>query len=142
MIAALLPLPSVRHMATALGALIVGTVLVMAIIAPLIAPHDPFAQDLNLRLVPPEWMDGGSAEHPLGTDQLGRDYLSRLIFGARVRPRLRNRFPGKGAIDRVNRETADHAADKPGTGDHGHNPYCTDEPVHIGVASGRHGELP
>ena len=88
MSASVLPLrrrmPAVRHFATALGALIVGTVLLAAIVAPYIAPHDPFAQDLNLRLIPPEWMDGGSALHPFGTDQLGRDYLSRLIYGARI----------------------------------------------------------
>ena len=77
-------LPLVRHLATGLGVLIVGTVLLVAIIAPYIAPHDPFVQDLNLRLVPPEWMDGGSALHPFGTDQLGRDYLSRLLYGARI----------------------------------------------------------
>lgn len=74
----------VRHLATGFGALIVGAVLLAAIFAPYLAPHDPFAQDLNLRLVPPEWMDGGSSLHPLGTDQLGRDYLSRLIYGARI----------------------------------------------------------
>ena len=74
----------VRHLATGLGALIVGAVLLVAIVAPYIAPHDPFAQDLNLRLVPPEWMDGGSSLHPFGTDQLGRDYLSRLMYGARI----------------------------------------------------------
>jgi peptide/nickel transport system permease protein len=77
-------LPPVRHLATGLGALIVGIVLLVAIFAPYLAPHDPFAQNLNLRLVPPEWMDGGSSLHPLGTDQLGRDYLSRLMYGARI----------------------------------------------------------
>ena len=77
-------LPPVRHLATGFGALIVGAVLLAAIFAPYLAPNDPFAQDLNLRLVPPEWMDGGSSLHPLGTDQLGRDYLSRLIYGARI----------------------------------------------------------
>jgi peptide/nickel transport system permease protein len=59
-------------------------VLLVAITAPYIAPHDPFAQDLNLRLVPPVWMDGGSPVHLFGTDQLGRDYLSRLLYGARI----------------------------------------------------------
>ncbi|HXA20756.1 MAG TPA: ABC transporter permease [Acetobacteraceae bacterium] len=75
---------AMRHVAALLGMLIVGAVLLVAIFAPHLAPHDPFAQDLNLRLVPPEWMDGGSALHPLGTDQLGRDYLSRLMYGARI----------------------------------------------------------
>src|SRR6478672_3299727 len=73
-----------KHAATGLGALIVFAVLLVAIVAPLVAPHDPFAQNLNQRLVPPEWMDGGSAVHPFGTDQLGRDYLSRLLYGARI----------------------------------------------------------
>jgi peptide/nickel transport system permease protein len=77
-------MPPVRHLATALGALIVGAVLLVAIVAPYAAPYDPFAQDLNLRLVPPQWMDGGSSVHPFGTDQLGRDYLSRLIWGCRI----------------------------------------------------------
>jgi peptide/nickel transport system permease protein len=74
----------VRHAATALGVLIVGGVLLVAIFAPLLAPHDPFAQDLMARMTPPQWMDGGSPVHPFGTDQLGRDYLSRLIYGARI----------------------------------------------------------
>jgi peptide/nickel transport system permease protein len=59
-------------------------VLIVGLLAPYIAPHDPFAQDLMRRMIPPEWMDGGSATFPLGTDQLGRDYLSRLLYGARI----------------------------------------------------------
>jgi peptide/nickel transport system permease protein len=74
----------VRHITTALGALIVIGVLLIGIFAPLLAPHDPFAQDLLHRVVPPEWMDGGTSANLLGTDQLGRDYLSRLIYGARI----------------------------------------------------------
>jgi peptide/nickel transport system permease protein len=66
------------------GAIIVGLALVLALFAPLLTPHDPFAQDLTRRLLPPFWMEGARAAHPLGTDQLGRDYLSRLIYGARV----------------------------------------------------------
>ena len=77
-------LPAIRHFAAGLGALIVGTVLLVGIFAPYLAPHDPFAQDLDLRLVPPEWMARGSSLHPFGTDQLGRDYLSRLMYGARI----------------------------------------------------------
>lgn len=55
-----------------------------AILAPVLAPHDPYEQDLLARVVPPFWMDGTNPDHPLGTDYLGRDYLSRLIHGARI----------------------------------------------------------
>jgi peptide/nickel transport system permease protein len=67
-----------------IGAIIVGATAVVAVIAPLLTPHDPFAQNLAARFIPPAWMEGGSADHLLGTDQLGRDYLSRLILGARI----------------------------------------------------------
>ncbi len=56
----------------------------VAIFAPLIAPHDPADADLLRRLQPPAWQDGGDWSYPLGCDGLGRDMLSRLIFGARV----------------------------------------------------------
>jgi peptide/nickel transport system permease protein len=68
----------------ALGAGIVGLVALTALFAPLLVPHDPFAQDLAHRLIPPAWMEGGQPEHWFGTDQIGRDYLSRLIYGARI----------------------------------------------------------
>lgn len=58
--------------------------LVCAVAAQWIAPHDPFQQTLNLRLLPPVWQEGGQAAHLLGTDGLGRDLLSRVIYGARV----------------------------------------------------------
>jgi peptide/nickel transport system permease protein len=77
-------LPAFRHLATLLGAMIVGAALLVAIFAPYLTPHDPFAQDLNLRLIPPVWMDGSQPAHLLGTDQIGRDYLSRLIYGTRI----------------------------------------------------------
>jgi peptide/nickel transport system permease protein len=77
-------LPALRHVATLLGAIIVGAALLIAIFAPYLVPHDPFAQDLDLRLLPPVWMDGSQPEHLLGTDQIGRDYLSRLIYGTRI----------------------------------------------------------
>ncbi len=67
-----------------IGAFIVGFTLFLAIFAPLLVTHDPFAQDLSRRLIPPFWMDNGGLTHPLGTDQLGRDYLARLIYGARI----------------------------------------------------------
>ena len=73
-----------RGISTGLGLVIVGGILIIALGADFLAPHDPFAQDLMQRMVPPSWMDGGSTAHVLGTDQLGRDYLSRLIYGARI----------------------------------------------------------
>ena len=67
-----------------LGIVIVGFVAVVAVIGPSLVPHDPFGQNLEARLVVPVWMEGGSWTHPLGTDQLGRDYLARLVYGARI----------------------------------------------------------
>jgi peptide/nickel transport system permease protein len=62
-----------------------GAIVAFAtVIAPLIVPHDPYAQNLAARFVPPAWMQGGSSAHLLGTDQLGRDYFSRLILGTRI----------------------------------------------------------
>jgi len=75
---------SIRRLAAGLGAFIVLGVALVAIFAPLLVPHDPFAQDLNARLIPPSFMDGGRPGNWLGTDQLGRDYFSRLIYGARI----------------------------------------------------------
>jgi peptide/nickel transport system permease protein len=65
-------------------ALILGGVAVVAIFANLLAPHNPEIGSLAARFRPPFWESGGSAKYLLGTDQLGRDVLSRLIFGARV----------------------------------------------------------
>ncbi len=73
-----------RSASTWIGAVIVGLTLFAAIFAPWISPHDPYAQDLTRRLLPPFWMEGHDPMHLLGTDQIGRDYLSRLIFGARI----------------------------------------------------------
>jgi len=72
------------HLGFQFGAFIVISFALIAIFAPLFAPHDPYVQDLAKRLVPPVWAEGGSWGHILGTDHLGRDYLSRLIYGARV----------------------------------------------------------
>ncbi len=69
----------------AVVALAVLALLVLAaLFAPLIAPYDPNAQNLLLRLRPPVWMHGGDSSHLLGTDELGRDLLSRVIYGTRV----------------------------------------------------------
>ena len=72
------------HQGMIIGSVIVVSVLLIALLAPLLAPHDPYEQDLLKRLVPPVWDSRGSWEHVLGTDHLGRDYLSRLIYGARI----------------------------------------------------------
>jgi peptide/nickel transport system permease protein len=66
------------------GALLVGVMAGCAVFAPQLAPHDPFVQDVSARLRPPIWARTGTAEHVLGTDHVGRDYLSRIIYGARV----------------------------------------------------------
>lgn len=67
-----------------LGTLFLLLLFVCAVAAPLLAPHDPHDQDIVNRLQPPVWEDGGSWTHVFGTDGLGRDVLSRLIFGARI----------------------------------------------------------
>src|SRR5262245_63342093 len=58
--------------------------VIPAVFAPYVAPHDPLRGSLAKRLKPPVWQDGGSSAHLLGTDKLGRDILSRMIYGARV----------------------------------------------------------
>lgn len=63
---------------------IISAIVVMAVFAPLLAPHSPIDQTLRDKLLPPAWMDGGKDEYLLGTDAFGRDVLSRLIYGARV----------------------------------------------------------
>ncbi|MEE8385163.1 MAG: ABC transporter permease [Dehalococcoidia bacterium] len=67
-----------------LSVLVVLGFCVLAVFAPLIAPHDPNADDLFRRLQPPAWRDGGEWAYPLGCDALGRDILSRLIHGSRI----------------------------------------------------------
>jgi peptide/nickel transport system permease protein len=73
-----------RNPAFVIGAFIVGACAIIAILAPWIVPYDPFVIDLDRRLVPPSFMEGGDPRNFLGTDQLGRDYFSRLIYGTRV----------------------------------------------------------
>ena len=73
-----------RNAGTWVGAIIVGIAAFCALFAPLLVPHDPFAQDLGKRLLVPFWMPGTDPNHLLGTDQLGRDYLARLIYGCRI----------------------------------------------------------
>lgn len=68
------------------AAVALGLITLMAIFAPLIAPHDPYTQILDDRLIPPAFVDAEMSDprYLLGTDNLGRDYLSRLIYGARI----------------------------------------------------------
>lgn len=79
-----------RHRSARFGGTVLLIILVLALAAPLIAPHDPYAQNLIARRIPPIWYEwfGWSTKatwtHPLGTDGLGRDYLSRLLYGARI----------------------------------------------------------
>jgi peptide/nickel transport system permease protein len=68
----------------ATGMAIVAAIAAAALFGNALLPHDPFVQDLGGRLIPPFWMHGSRPGHLLGTDQLGRDYLARLIYGARI----------------------------------------------------------
>lgn len=67
-----------------IAALPVAVAVVCAVFAAQIAPYDPTQGDLSARLIPPAWLEGGSGKHVLGTDQQGRDILSRIVYGARV----------------------------------------------------------
>jgi peptide/nickel transport system permease protein len=81
--------PTTRHGIWRNWSLLVGgglllAIMLIAIFAPWLSPHDPYAQDLVHRNAPPIWYDAGEWAHPFGTDPLGRDYLSRLLYGARI----------------------------------------------------------
>ncbi len=82
-----------RQLHTALSALkraplvptsILGILISFAVFAPLIAPHNPIKIDIMANLTPPVWHEGGSSQYLLGTDKLGRDVLSRMIYGSRL----------------------------------------------------------
>lgn len=73
-----------KNKALVVGGVILLAIVVLAVFAPLFAPYDPYVQDLGNRTVPPFWYGQGGWLHPLGTDQLGRDYLSRLLYGGRI----------------------------------------------------------
>ncbi|HKC97340.1 MAG TPA: ABC transporter permease [Methylomirabilota bacterium] len=66
------------------GSLILVLLVSAAVAAPWVAPHDPAKQSLLRRFTPPMWQAGGNAAYPLGTDQVGRDVLSRIVHGARI----------------------------------------------------------
>ncbi len=67
-----------------LGALLIAVAVVIAVTAPLISPSKPTQLDLRARLAPPAWVEGGKSNHLLGTDNVGRDVLSRVIWGSRI----------------------------------------------------------
>jgi peptide/nickel transport system permease protein len=73
-----------RRPALTIAACLSGGLLLVALLASLIAPYDPVSGALRARLLPPAWSAGGSGAHWLGTDVLGRDICSRLLYGARV----------------------------------------------------------
>jgi len=72
------------HRALMIGGTVLVIIILVALFAPVIVPHDVYEQDLMKRLIPPVWQEKGTWNHPLGTDNLGRDYFSRLLYGARV----------------------------------------------------------
>lgn len=74
------------HWGFMIGAIVLVAIFLMAILAPYISPGDPFDQVLSRKLIPPIWSDSAKAtwDHPLGTDHLGRDYMTRLFYGARI----------------------------------------------------------
>jgi ABC-type dipeptide/oligopeptide/nickel transport system permease subunit len=74
----------IRNRLAMVGAILMLTILILAILAPVIKPHDPLKQNLRNTLVPPAWYEGGSFDYLLGTDHFGRDILSRLLYGARA----------------------------------------------------------
>ncbi|MEZ4527054.1 MAG: ABC transporter permease [Desulfobacterales bacterium] len=73
-----------RDKAGMIGLIMFLTVVFSAVFAPWLSPHDPVKQNLRMAKKPPVWTEKGTAAHPLGTDNLGRDLLSRIIYGSRV----------------------------------------------------------
>jgi peptide/nickel transport system permease protein len=70
--------------AAVVGGLVIASTTLAALLAPVLSPADPIKNQLLDRLTPPMWAAGGTVRHPLGTDTLGRDVTSRLLYGARV----------------------------------------------------------
>jgi peptide/nickel transport system permease protein len=67
-----------------IGGSVVFFIVFVAVFAPVLIAHDPYDQELTRRLIPPVWDAKGSWEHVFGTDQLGRDFLSRIVYGAQI----------------------------------------------------------
>ncbi len=77
-------LAEIRRLPILPVAILLIVLVIPAIFANQIAPHDPKSGSLGDRLTPPVWLEGGSSEHLLGTDQVGRDILTRIIYGSRI----------------------------------------------------------
>lgn len=73
-----------ENRAAVVGLILLCLLILVAILANVIAPHDPTQQFRDFVRIPPAWQEGGNRSFPLGTDEVGRDMLSRLIFGARL----------------------------------------------------------
>ena len=72
------------HKGLMIGGIILAVITLLALLAPVLSPHDPYTQSLTTRLAKPFWHGEGTWTHPLGKDHVGRDYLSRLLYGAQV----------------------------------------------------------
>src|SRR5215211_696090 len=73
-----------RDYGAMLGLTLLALLVITALFAPWIASHDPLEQNLRASKKPPAWTAQGSWEYPLGTDNLGRDLFSRIVYGSRV----------------------------------------------------------
>ena len=67
-----------------IGLSLVIVMVITSLFAPLLAPHGPYEQDITKRFIPPFWHQNSDKDHLLGTDHVGRDLLSRIIYGARI----------------------------------------------------------
>ncbi len=72
------------HRGIIIGGIILGLIIIASLLAPFLTSQDPYQQDLAARLIKPVWQLKGHWSHPLGTDGLGRDYWSRLLYGGRI----------------------------------------------------------
>lgn len=75
---------SLGHTGLAVGTIGIVATILIAVFAAWLSPDDPFRQDIANRMIPPIWHDAGTWDHPLGTDGIGRDYLTRIIYGSRI----------------------------------------------------------
>ena len=90
----------IRRRTALFGLVVVAAVVLAALLAPVLTPFDPLAQDIGQRLKPPGWVGSEGRAHWLGTDHLGRDILGRVLFGARIASSSAlPRWPSRGRSD-------------------------------------------